>query len=212
MKTKERGYLLIIVFSISICLVLIFSMVTGNKIPGGSLPVHQPPKQSASPNAENKGGAAQEPIKDQQGVLITDQYLEEKIAEYLPEGFPLEQFSVEIGADGSIELSGTADRDRILQYLSGEDHHLSLRQSFFLKLLPQELNLDTSLKSEIGSDGGLLSVVPQKIVVNDSELNVDNFPKEVFDGINQAVNQLLVGTGCYFTNIVFVDGGIRLVP
>lgn len=203
-KIKDRAYLLVSVFCLAICLLLIFCMVARSPVLfGNSAGGHLPPRQRELSEVEN---TESEP----KHMMITEEYFSKMLSQYLPAGFPAKKIAAEISESGSILLSAQVERKNIEQYLENNQISLNLKQRLLVSMMPKTFALSVGFACTTSEDGGTLLIVPEKIALNESEIEVGELPAALLDEISAAANSLLLGTGYYFTQIQFVDGAIEL--
>lgn len=143
-------------------------------------------------------------------MMITEEYFSKMLSQYLPAGFPAKKIAAEISESGSILLSAQVERKNIEQYLENNQISLNLKQRLLVSMMPKTFALSVGFACTTSEDGGTLLIVPEKIALNESEIEVGELPAALLDEISAAANSLLLGTGYYFTQIQFVDGAIEL--
>ncbi len=203
-KGKDRAYLLVSVFCLSICLLLVFCMMTRSPVMvGGEADGHLPPRQRELSEVENAKS-------EQKCMMITEEYFSKMLSQYLPAGFPAKKIAVDISKSGSISLSAQVERKNIEQYLEEHQVSLNMKQRLLVSMMPKTFDFSVDFACTTGEDGGTLLIVPEKIALNQSEIEVGELPAALLDEIGTAANSLLLGTGYYFTQIQFTDGAIEL--
>ena len=203
-KTKERVYLLICVFCVSMCAVLVLSMLNDTPVPiesGAS--EHVPPHQRQLNEVQSTPGTAER-------MMITEEYFSKMLSQYLPSGFPAKQISADIDASGIITLQARIARGDIENYLESNGISLNFKQQLMISALPSDFDFSAAFACSTAPDGGTLLAVPEKLAFNGIEIEVGEIPEDLLDAIAAAANNLLLGTDYYFTDIHFTDGAIEL--
>ena len=207
-KTKERVYLLVVVFCLLMCAVLIVNMLVGKPQGGAGVSyergsAHIPPQQRQMSEVDT-----QPPGKDH--MMISEEYFSQMLTQYLPAGFPVSEIKADIAETGKVTLTATAQKGDIEAFLKDQGVTLSAQQSVLFMFLPQTFSFEGAFQCSTGEDGGLLLVVPESISLNGSAIEIAQMPASILDAIGTAANALLVGTDYYFTDISFIDGAIKL--
>lgn len=215
---KQRIYLLVMVFSIFMVSVLVVSMALDKPIGIKSASIHVPPNVTISAPKEQDGGQGfvfevpdTEPLSTE-SKRITEEALMQEMAQHLPESFPLEAVQVDITAEGQVSFHTELKRKTIETYMEKAGIKLSLKQSIVFKLMPEAIEAEAVLLCQPDSDGGLLLLTPQKIVLNGTEIKADELPTGFIDEIGTAVNRLITAGGFYYSRVEFEDGAMVLVP
>ena len=207
-KTKERVYLLVVVFCLLMCAVLIANMLVGKPqgdsgLSSGGGNTHIPPRQLDMSEVDT-----QAPNKDH--MMISEEYFSQMLTQYLPKGFPAAEIKTDIAESGKVTLTATMQKEDIQAFLEAQGMAFSTQQNLLFMLLPQVFDFEGIFQCSTGEDGGLLLVVPESISLNGSAIEIAQIPSSILDSIGTAANALLVGTEYYFTEISFIDGAIKL--
>ena len=143
-------------------------------------------------------------------MMVTEEYFSKMLSQYLPSGFPIKEISADIDASGVITLRANARRVDIENYLSANGISMNFKQQLMMSALPDDFELSVALACSTGPDGGTLLAVPEKLAFNGIGIELGELPEDLLDAVAAASNDLLIGTGYYFTGIQFADGSIEL--
>lgn len=203
-KNQERAYLLICVFCVTMCAVLVLSMLNGTPVPMGSgTPVHTPPDQRQMDEVQSAPATTER-------MMVTEEYFSKMISQYLPAGFPVKEISADIDASGLITLQARIERKNIEKYLDANGISLNFKQQLLMSVLPDAFDFTAVFACSTSEDGGTLLAVPESLALNGSAIEVGELPDDLLSSIASAANSLLLGTDYYFTSIRFTDGAIEL--
>ena len=212
---KEYGYLALMGLCLVCSAVLLVSVVTDRPlvaIAGQHLPVLRV-ERAAEGEHDPQAGATQpegqEPVMSDTsaGYVLTEDYLEDRLAEFLPEDFPAED--VDVSFDGGlVNLSFDMSRTGLKNYLKARGVDLGTGQSLLLQMLPRQLELEGSFA--LDADGEELHLTPIRFAAGEKDFSLTGLPGDTFSAIDTGLNALLENAGVRFSSAEFVDGGILL--
>lgn len=235
-EIKERVYLLIIIFCMFMCGAMVITMLTGEKpgendehVPAMREIIVPQSDEDAGGVADNKDSTEADsngPQDDKNTVInqsteknngdaaadnsqlaITEDFINGKLEDFLPSGFPLEKPRIDIDADGIITIKGKALRDELKKYLTESGNELSFKYSITLLMLPAEFDVEAAISVGEGKDG-TLDIKPYSLSLSGNEVPADAFPKKITESISKTVNNVVTGIGDMFIFSGFEDGAI----
>jgi len=207
-STKERIYLLIMVFSLMLCAVLLISVFCDLPVAtvSASAETHIPAMRAWPPQG---GGAAGTPAGAETpataGVIITEEALSAQITALLPVGFPMSEIGVDIEARGAMGLELELQRAGLKDYLESLGVQMGARQSLALSLLPDTLAVEAVLALSQSADGAV-GLQLESVRVEDRAVEVDFLPPSLFEVLGSAVQAALSASGTAGQSITFGDG------
>ena len=139
--------------------------------------------------------------------MLTEEYLETALADFLPECFPAADLDVDLEG-GLMELSFTMSRGALKDYLKSRGAELSLRQSLFLQMLPRQLEAEAAFA--LSADEGGLHLAPVTLEVGDRAFDLSGLPADVFSAVDEGLNALLQSAGVSFSSAEFTNEGLLL--
>ena len=140
------------------------------------------------------------------GWVLTEDYLESRLAAFLPETFSAAEVDASF-EDGLLGLSLEMDREAVKDLLSAGGE-LGLRQKLVLQMLPRRLELEADFALSADENG--LHLAPVSLEVGDKEFSLTGLSNESFSAIDNGLNTLLREAGVQFSSAVFTDEGILL--
>ncbi len=193
-EVKERVYLLVIIFSFFMCGAMIITMLSGQK--PEQIEEHIPVVRNIK-DTENietiesdKTDVSQSNDKSAYNQIeITEEYINDRLLELLPSGFPLKNGSVSI-CDGMMILEGKADKEELVNYLQKKDNSGGVKYSVALLFLPEELAVEAVFGVNRGS-GGSAELVTRSFVLSGKEIGADMLPANMSESISKAVNRAI---------------------
>ena len=121
-------------------------------------------------------------------MLITEEFINNKLESTLPSGFPLKNTNVSIEEDVVI-IKGTIVRDKLKEYISKIENKSEMKYSIALILLPDEFNVEAAfLVSKNGRD---IDVKSKWLKLSGKQFSADNVPKEITSSISKAFNKIV---------------------
>lgn len=197
-EKKAKIYNFITIFCVVLCMLLI-GRVACDELFGAQAPAHVPPVISE--------GAEQEK-KPAEGVRIDCGTIEEQIAGYLPDDFPLEDIKVGISADGSLTLDAKASKSKLKDYL--EKAGVELEGGFFFKLLPGRADIRVEGLCSCEEESRMLALSIDKLTVGEAELDISKAAEGCLSELTKGLNKIMLAMGVTFDNIEFGDGYILM--
>ncbi|MBQ2864920.1 MAG: hypothetical protein IJE90_00175 [Clostridia bacterium] len=226
-EVKERVYLLIIIFSVFMCSAMIITMVSGTGMSEAEehIPVLRDSMGTVDKvsdtdltDVQNNGGETNDTedsvSKDnntasaQDGQLaVTEEYINERLEEHLPSGFPLKNTAILIN-DGGISVSGVIKKDELQSYLQNLDRNTTLKYSVALVFLPAEFDISAAFLVDKGEDGKVV-IRSDGLTVAGKNIGADSVPDQIVNIISKAVNGTIgkVGEQYRFSGI---ESGVML--
>ena len=141
------------------------------------------------------------------GCVLTEDFLEERLAEFLPEEFPAED--VEVSFDGGlVSLSFDMSREGLKAYLKSRGVELGTKRSLLLQMLPRQLELEGSFALDADERG--LHLTPVRFSAGEKDFSLTGLPQDTFSALDTVLNALLESAGVSFSAAEFTDNGILL--
>lgn len=210
---KENGYLAVMGVCLVCSAVLLVSVLTDRPlvaIASQHLPVlrveraaQEETRPQAAPPEEN----AQQTAESGSGYLLTEDFAEGRLAEFLPSDFPAEDVDLSF-ENGLVSLSFDMDRGKLKDYLKGRGVQLGTGQTLLLQMLPRKLELEGAFT--LSADGEGLHLTPVRLEAGDREFSLAGLPGDTFSALDTGLNALLENAGVRFSSAEFTDGGILL--
>ena len=210
-KTKERIYLLIMVFCLLMCAILLISVFCDLPIVAIS-EVRQPHspavRTTGLPTNATEPPAAQLPA-DGDTYKITSEYLQSQMIAYIPDSFPITAVEVEITSGGIFQLDMEVSKGDLKAYLESCGIKMGLKQTIAMGMLPDALEIEAALLcTKAGRSGIQLSV--DSLAINDKTVGTGFLPENVFQVVSSSINAVLAYSGYDFSNVIFSDGAVYL--
>ena len=223
-EVKERVYLLVIVFSMFMCGAMIITMLSGAKPVDAEehIPVVRDIIQteaddnlSVQNDHTDDAGTNEQVAKDSDIVSvvdgqigITEEYLNNKLEDILPSGFPLENTSVDIDVNG-VTVKGDIKRDDLANYLKKGDKYD--KYSLILLLLPDVFDIEAVFMIEKGNSENNGAVISSDgISISGKKIDHESIPFEFTDIISGAVNKIIKECGDIYRFSGLEDGILLL--
>ncbi len=209
-KTKERIYLLVIVFCLMMCGVLLISVFIGKPImAAGEAEQHTPVVRLSQ--APLPASAAQNAPQGAEpgGLEITGEYLAQRMSAYLPSGFPGEAVDVSITSDGSFGVGLSMTKSELKDYLKSSGISLGIRQAVAIGFMPDTIEVSAELSCKSADTYGI-RLEPKRLSINNKNVDVSFMPQNIFDVLSGAINASIAYSGYDFAGIVFLDGAVLL--
>lgn len=194
-EVKERVYLLVIIFSFLMCGAMIITMLSGNRPEQieEHIPVVRNIKDTEdveSVDSSDKTDFSQSNNKSAYNQMeITEEYINDRLMDLLPSGFPLKNGAVRI-CDGMMILEGKTEKQELIDYLQKKDNSGGVKYSVALLFLPDELALEAVFGVNRGS-GGSTELVTRSFALSGKEIGADMLPANMSEGISKAVNKVI---------------------
>ena len=208
-STKERIYLLIMVFSLMLCAVLLISVFCDLPVAtvSASSETHIPAMRAWPPQGSggDTGTPAEAGTPATAGLTITEEALAAQITALLPVGFPMSEIEVDIEARGVVGLELELRRAGLKDYLESLGVQMGARQSLALSLLPDALAVEAVLALSQSADGAV-GLQLESVRVEERAVEVDFLPQSLFEVLGSAVQAALSASGNAGQSITFGDG------
>lgn len=143
----------------------------------------------------------------QTGFVLTEEYLESRLADFLPDTFPASDMDVEL-ENGLVELDFSMERSALKDYLKAQGAQLGTKQSLLLQMLPRKLRAEASFALSADENG--LHLQPVELELGDKAFDLSVLPKTVFSAIDEGINAMLESAGVQFSAVEFTDEGLLL--
>lgn len=205
---KEYGYLAVMCVCLVCSAVLLLSVTTDRPlvaIAQEHIPVlrtqdqgeHQPEAPAVEETLSGAPG----------GFVLTEEELEGKLADFLPDTFPAADIDAEL-ENGLLELSFSMDRSALKDYLKGQGADLGTKQNLLLQMLPRKLEAQGDFALSADENG--LHLQPLTLELGDKAFDLSALPKGVFSAIDEGINALLKSAGAQFSAVEFTEDGLLL--
>lgn len=154
-----------------------------------------------------------EPVKQETlsgtntGYVLTEDYLESRLASFLPDHFPAEDIDVSFDG-GVLSLSFDMSRSGLKNYLKEQGVELGMKRSLLLQMLPRELEVEAVFALSADEKG--LHLSPVTFVAGEKEFSLSGLPQDTFSAIDNGLNALLESAGVTFSSAEFTGDGILL--
>ena len=197
--TKEKIYHGISLFCIVLCLWLIGQVAADELVATGAA-VHLPPMRSAAGEEGSSQGV---------GFTLTEEDIEGKLMEYLPDGMTVGQPQITIGADGRVTLSGTVDKPALLECFRtmGIDPPGG---SLLTVLAPKQIDLELAVCCTGGAAQDVLHIEPQYMMLAGNRMEGEALPEVLQAELKTMLSGLLTMGERQYTSISFTEGAICL--
>ena len=209
---RENGYLAVMCVCFVCSAVLLVSVLADRPlvaIAARHLPVLR--VERAADGEEELSAAlpeeAAEQTADTGGYLLTEAFVEARLAEFLPGDFPAKDVDVSF-EDGLVEVSFEMSRTGLKDYLKARGAQLGAGQNLLLQMLPRQVEVEGAFT--LAADGEGLHLTPARLAAGERELALEGLPKDTFSALDAGLNALLENAGVRFSSATFTDGGILL--
>ena len=207
---KEYGYLAVMCVCLVCSAVLLLSVTTDRPlvaIAQEHIPVlrtqtegEHEPEITAPETEETLSGT-------QSGFVLTEDYLESRLAQFLPDNFPASDIDVELD-NGLVELDFSMDRSALKDYLKAQGAQLGTKQSLLFQMLPRRLEAEVDFTLSADENG--LHLQPVKLELGDKTFDLSELPQTVFSAVDEGINALLQSAGVQFSTAEFTGDGVLL--
>lgn len=207
---KEYGYLAVMCVCLVCSAVLLLSVTTDRPlvaIAREHIPVLRTQTEGEHGAAVTAPETEETLSGTQTGFVLTEDYLENRLAEFLPDSFPASDIDVELD-NGLVELDFSIDRSALKDYLEGQGADLSMRQNLLLQMLPRRLEAEVDFALSADENG--LHLQPVKLELGDKAFDLSALPQGVFSAIDEGINALLQSAGVQFSTAEFTGDGLLL--
>ncbi len=207
-QRKEQLYLVLMVICLTMCVILLFSVLSGRPIGGRQpLPPHTP---TIRLSAQISDIATQLPgTASSSSIVISEQQLADGMLSFLPDSFPSDSISADIEVDGTIELEFSASRSDLVDFVESIGGEISLGHKLLMTLLPDELETSIAIKVE-GMENGLLTISLASFELDDNEINAQDVPIQITEIVNGALNSLISLNDIPISEFSFTDDAVVL--
>lgn len=207
---KEYGYLAVMCVCLVCSAVLLLSVTTDRPLVAIAQE-HIPVLRTQSEGEHEPEITAQETEETlsgtQSGFLLTEEYLESKLAEFLPDSFPASGIEAEL-EDGLVKLDFSMERSALRDYLKAQGAQLGTKQSLLFQMLPRKLEGEVDFTLSADENG--LHLQPVKLELGDKAFDLSALPKTVFSEVDEGINSLLQSAGVQFSAAEFTEDGLLL--
>lgn len=204
---KEYGYLAVMCACLVCCAVLLASVTIDRPlvaIAQEHIPVLRIQAEEEHGPAE---GGAETVAEAPSGFLLTEEELEGKLADFLPDTFPASGIGVCL-EEGLLELEFSMERSALKDYLKRQGAELGTKQSLLFQMLPRKLKAEAAFGLTVDENG--LHLLPVKLELGDKAFDLSALPESAFSALDEGVNALLKSNGVSFSTVEFTDGGLLL--
>ena len=141
------------------------------------------------------------------GYLLTEDFLEGKLTEALPQNFPAEDVDVSFDG-GMLTLSFDISRADLKGYFKEQGVDLGGKRNLLLQMLPRQV--ETEIVFAVGADDNGLHLTPVHLKAGDKNISLSGLPQDIFSAIDKALNELLSASGVTFSSAEFTKDGLLL--
>lgn len=142
-------------------------------------------------------------------IILTQEEIAGRLSEMLPETFPKNSVKLEIKGNGSIYTGMNVTKTDIENMVRDG---LGVRERLMLKMLPESFEMGIHYRVGFDEETAMLSFSADSLNINGMKLETNMAPSEIPHGIAQAINRVLLDSGCYFTKIEITDRAVILKP
>ncbi|MEA4921259.1 MAG: hypothetical protein VB078_10130 [Clostridiaceae bacterium] len=203
-KTKEKIYNGIILLCVSICILLIGTVAIEELFGGGPVQLHTPPEVGNVSDQANTSTTGE--------IFIDENTIENELAKYIDDDFPLKNITVDIMKSGEVTIGAEASKAKLTDYLENAGVKINGQGGLFALLLPKKIDVSFTALFAKDEESGMLTLSPQSISAGKLEIDMTSMPENFFCEISEGINKLIIASEYYFTDIEFRDGGILLIP
>lgn len=172
--------------------------------PGQELP-------STSENAEeDSSGLSELPATDTIRIEITQEKLRDLLEEAMADSFPLTLEEVLISSDSTLTFSGSAERDKFIEMLDGENSELGALERMTLQLAPEELTFHAKVGVSYDTSQATVALEPQSLTVADLSVPITLLPDSVVELVNTALTDFFASYGRTPAGLALYDGYLRI--
>ena len=162
---------------------------------------------AAEPQATAEAEPQETLAETRETVLITEENLEGKLADYLPDHFPAEDLDVSF-ENGLLRLSFDMDRADLKAYLRKQGMELGIKRDLLLQMLPRRVELEAAFSLTADENG--LHLTPVSLLAGEKTFSLDGLPQNLFAAIDSGLNRLLADAGIRFSTAEFTEDGLLL--
>ncbi len=199
---NEYGHLAVMTLCLVCCAVLLTSVVTDKPLVAAA-DVHVPVLRTAAEAEHQTEQTEPAAAGTASGFLLTEDDVEQKLADFLPDSFPASDIDAEL-EEGLLELSFRMDRADLKTYLTGQGADLGM----LFNLLPRKLEADGHFA--LSADEAGLHLQPIRLELGDKAFDLSGLPAGAFAAIDEGLNALLAAMDVPFTTAEFTPEGILL--
>lgn len=206
--TKERIYLLIMVFCLLMCAVLLISVFCDLPLATvGPYYENHVPVMRITPDVTTVPPPAQ--LAGSDGFRVTAEELEGQMKSFIPQSFPTTQIDLDIQQRGAFVAALTVFKSDLKAYLEDCGVSMGIKQRFAISMLPDSLELEVSLLCA-STGKNMVQLDIEQLSVNGKSVDTDFLPSNMFDVLGGAINASLAYTGYDYSDVVFEDGAVQL--
>lgn len=207
---KEYGYLAVMCVCLVCSAVLLLSVTTDRPlvaIAQQHIPVLRTQSEGEHQSETTMPESEETLSGTQSGFLLTGEYLESKLAQFLPESFPASDIEVEL-ENGLLELDFSMERSALGDYLKAQGAQWGTKENLLFRMLPRKLKGEVDFTLSADENG--LHLQPVKLELGDKDFDLSALPKTVFSAVDEGINALLRKTGVQFSSAEFTKDGLLL--
>ena len=209
---KEYGYLAVMCVCLVWCAVLLASVTTDRPlvaIAQTHIPVlrTQTEREHGQTVITPENGSQETLSGTQTGFLLTEEELEGKLADFLPDTFPASDIDVSL-EDGLLKLDFSMGRSALKAYLKAQGADLGTRQDLLFQMLPRKLEAEATFA--LSADRNGLHLQPVTLELGDKVFDLSALPQSVFSAVDEGINALLKSNGVTFSAVEVTEEGLLL--
>ena len=141
------------------------------------------------------------------GYLLTEDFLEKKLTQALPAGFPAEDVDVSFDR-GLLTLSFDISRSALKAYFKDQGIDLGAKRNLLLQMLPRQVEMEAAFAVRADESG--LHLSPVHVEAGEKTIPLTGLPQDVFSAVDEALNGLLSQAGVHFSSVEFAKDGLLL--
>ena len=204
---KEYGYLAVMCVCL-VCSAVLLASVTTDRPLVAIAQEHIPVLRIQTEGEHGPVDSGEETLAETpSGFLLTEEELEGKLADFLPDTFPASGIDVSL-EEGLLELDFSMDRSALKDYLKRQGAQLGTKQSLLFQMLHRKLKAETAFGLTADQNG--LHLLPVKLELGDKDFDLSALPQGAFSAVDEGINALLKSAGVTFSTVAFTDDGLLL--
>lgn len=143
-------------------------------------------------------------------IEITQEKLRELLESAMEDSFPLTLDEVTISADSSLTFSGSAERDKFIEMLEGQDSPLGALERMTLQLAPEEITFSAKVSVSYEAVEGTISLTPLELNVAGLSIPISFLPDSWMEMLNVSLTDFFASYGRTPAGVTLYDGYMRI--
>ena len=141
------------------------------------------------------------------GYLLTEDFLEGKLAAALPPDFPAEDLDVSFDG-GMLSLSFDISRTGLKSYFKARGVDLGTKRNLLLQMLPRQVEMEAVFA--VSADEKGLHLSPVHLTAGEKSIPLTGLPQDILSVVDETLNALLASAGVDFSSAEFTKDGLLL--